>query len=695
LLRSLATTSIESIETELRRRQFAQARQEQDQSIEASKGRSKSLAGFIREAWHVVEPNTQLIWGWHIDAICQHLEAVTYGTITRLLINIPPGTMKSLIVSVFWPAWEWGPAGLHGMRYFTSSYKEDYVVRDSRKMRDLVASDWYQQRWGDRVALERTGESSFSNSSGGWREGVIFTSMTGGRGDRVVIDDPHSTETAESEADRKKVVRVFRESVTSRLMDPVKSAIIVVMQRLHHEDVSGVILTLGLGYVHLCLPMEFEPDRRCETSLGFRDPRTYDGELLFPERFPPEVIDRDKIAMGSYAWAGQMQQRPTAREGGLFKEAWLKIVSAAMAGTRWVRYWDLAATEDQLGTTAAYTAGVLMGRQPDGKFVIGEVIRMRAEGQGVRRLIRDTAKDIDGPNVDIGFPQDPGQAGKVQAQDMVLMLAGYRARSVRESGDKMTRAEPLAAQAEGGNLLLVRGDWNKDFIEEATNFSPAAKFKDQIDAASGAFGMLLGGTVFTTPETQIAIDQKARVPEFWPRIAAIDISPSTVSLVWLASQPSTNTAYVYKAIAVPRREISYHATAILDQGRWIPLLFDMKAKKRSEAEAFAIVGQLQKFGIEVFDLPLDMEAACMGMSERMQNTQLRVFSNLEDWFGQYRRLARDEKGQIDDAEAGILRATGLALTGLPYAITERRAALDAQGYDPDDPTTGNRSITGY
>lgn len=688
---------LERLRTELRRRDAQDGQAALDQSLEASKGRSQSLAGFIREAWSVVEPGTPLVWGWHIDAICAHLEAVTYGKITRLLINVPPGTMKSLIVSVFWPAWEWGPAGLPHLRYYTTSFKDELVTRDTRKMRDLVFSPWFQERWSHLVEEVRGGEKNFSNSRQGWRIGSAWTSLTGERGHRLVIDDPHSTEQAESEADRKRAVRIFRESAPSRIVDPTSSAIIIVMQRLHAEDISGVALSLG-GYVHLCLPMEFEPDRRCETSIGFRDPRTYDGELLFPERFTREAVDRDKAIMGSFAVAGQYQQRPTAREGGLFKESWFRYTAAPAPGTRMVRYWDLAATAETLGANPAYTAGVLMGRQPDGKFVIAEVIRMRAEGQGVRRLITETANDTDGKNVDIGFPQDPGQAGKVQAQDMVAMLAGFRARAFRESGDKVTRAEPLAAQAEAGNLLLVRGDWNKAFIDEAKDF-PSGKFKDQIDAASGAFGMLLGATMFNTPEDHIAIAQTTAIPATWPRLCAWIVTKTSVAMAWMTYAPSTGTAYVFDAIQLPRREMAVHAQQFRARqkgGAWVPVMLDMWDDDRSEQEGRHLVDQMQELGIEVYHLDLDMEAACAAMNDRFMQGHLRVYSHIADWFGQYRRLARDDKGQIDDAEAGILRATGLALTGLPFAITETRAASDATGFDPADTSNhGGDRRTGY
>src|ERR1700746_1134533 len=156
----------------------------------------KSLAGFVREAWHVLEPNATYVHNWHIDAICQHLEAVTDGRINRLLITVPPGSMKSLLVSVFWPAWEWGPKGLRSMRYLATAFNDGPVTRDTRKTRDLILSEWYQSLWPE-VQLSRAGETSFGDTSTGTREGVPFGSLTSQRGDRLVIDDPHSVETAE------------------------------------------------------------------------------------------------------------------------------------------------------------------------------------------------------------------------------------------------------------------------------------------------------------------------------------------------------------------------------------------------------------------------------------------------------------------------------------------------------------------
>jgi predicted phage terminase large subunit-like protein len=488
---------LRAIRAERARRETERQREALVRDAEAIRARCRTLAGFVREAWHVLEPSQPYVHGWHISAICRHLEAITGGEFlargasNRLLINVPPGSMKSLLVSVFWPAWEWGPYRLPETRYLATSYSEAYVKRDSRRMRDLISSDWFRALWPD-VRLVRAGEASFANERTGFREGVPFASLTGGRGDRVIIDDPHSTETAESPAERARTTRIFRESVPSRVNDPERSAIIVIMQRLHEDDVSGQILKLELGYQHLMLPMRFEPERRCRTILGFTDPREGEGELLFPERFPPEVLERDQKALTAYAVAGQYQQRPVPREGGMFQRAWFegRFIGAAPEGTRWVRHWDLAATKR---TTAARTAGVKLGRTSTGRYVVGHVVTTQDEGHKVRALIRATA-EADGKAVEISLPQDPGQAGKVQAQDLIAMLAGFVARAEPETGDKATRAEPFSAQCEAGNVDIVRGTWNEAYLDELCMF-PGGSMKDQVDASSGAFARLAAAKV--------------------------------------------------------------------------------------------------------------------------------------------------------------------------------------------------------
>jgi predicted phage terminase large subunit-like protein len=461
------------------------------EQAESTRQRCKTLSGFVREAWHVLEPSNAYVHGWHVDAICEHLEAITRGDINRLLINVPPGTMKSLLSGVFWPAWEWGPLGRPSTRIIGSSYSEDYAKRDNRRMRDLVTSEWYQALWGETVQLVRAGEMSFSNTATGFRQGVPFSRLTGGRGDRVIIDDPHSVDTAESDTERGATIRTFRESVPTRLNDPAKSAIVVIMQRLHEQDVSGTILALGLGYEHLMLPMEFEPERACRTSIGFTDPRSYEGELLFPERFPREVVERDKVPMGSYAVAGQFQQRPAPRSGGMFQRGDFEIVDAVPASARKrVRAWDFAASKAKPGKQPDWTVGLRM-TAADGVFYVEDVHRGRWSPAEVERNLKTIASQ-DGHQVTIRMPQDPAAAGKSDAETKVKLLAGYPIIVKPVSGEKTTRARPASAQAEAGNVKLVRGSWNEAFLDEACSF-PNGAFDDQVDAFADALNELALG----------------------------------------------------------------------------------------------------------------------------------------------------------------------------------------------------------
>lgn len=481
-----------AIKLEKARRAAERERRNTHANAVAIRERCKSLSGFIREAWHVLEPTQRYVHNWHIDAICQHLEAVTDRKINRLLINVPPGSMKSLIVSVFWHAWEWGPRGLRSLRYINTAFNDGPVTRDTRKTRDLILSDWYQALWPE-VELVRAGETSFANSETGYREGVAFGSLTSQRGNRLIIDDPHSTKTAESDAERNSATRQFREGAQNRLNDMEADAIVVIMQRLHEHDVSGVIKSLGMDYVHLMLPMEFEAERACETVLGFRDPRQSDGELLDPVRFPAAVVEKLKRDMGSYAYAGQYQQRPTPREGGLFKRAWFSFVDAAPAGAETVRAWDFAATKAEKGKKPDWTVGLRVSRTRDEVFYIEKEERFQETPAKVRATVKSVA-ETDGTRVRIRIPKDPGQAGKDQADSYIKLLAGYRVKAVAPTGDKATRAGPAAAQAEAGNIMIVRGPWNEAFLDEVCGFPGGAPNDDRVDALADAVNELaLGG----------------------------------------------------------------------------------------------------------------------------------------------------------------------------------------------------------
>lgn len=451
----------------------------------------RSLSDFARMAWPTLEPAAELKWGWALDSICEHLEAVSLGQSKRMLMNVPPGSMKSLLTGVILPAWEW--IERPELRFLGTAHKQDLAVRDNMKCRRLIQSEWYQTRWPITLTSDQNAKTKFENNATGFREAMAFTSMTGSRGDRVILDDPHSVDDANSPVKLLADVTTFREALPSRVNND-QSAIIIIMQRLNEADVSAV--AIDLGYDHLCIPMRYEAGRS-KWVIGTGDPRTEDGELMFPERFPEAQVAELEATMGAYATAGQLQQRPAPRDGGLFKPSWFQPISAMPAVTRTVRGWDLAATAKSTSNNPDWTAGVLMSRLADQTFLIHGCRRFQGSPMEVEASILQQAA-IDGTSVTVRLAQDPGQAGKAQAEMLVRKLAGYAVKVERPTGDKATRAAPLAAQAEAGNVkILITGDktcdaWVQPFLDELCLF-PAGANDDQVDAAADAFSELALG----------------------------------------------------------------------------------------------------------------------------------------------------------------------------------------------------------
>ena len=450
---------------------------------------AEKLSYFVKQAWHVIEPAQDYVHGWHIDAVCDHLEAVFRGQINRLLINIPTGMMKSLLVSVFFPAWEW----IHfpSTRYVTASHSQDFAVRDNVRMRRLVESDWFQQRWAIPFVKDQNEKTKFENKMTGFRQAMAMNSMTGSRGDRVILDDPHSIEGALSQADCKKTIRMFTETVPTRLNNPDTSAIIVVMQRITESDISGHIISHDLGYEHLMLPMEYEPERKCKTMI-FTDPRTKEGELLFPERFPKEVVERDKKVMGSYAVAGQFQQRPTPRGGGIIKGEWFG------------RYKTLPPLKIKkiFGDTAMKT-----GEQNDfsvfecfgvheGKLYMIDMVRGKWEAPELKRRTTDfwnKHKALREQGALIGMYVEDKASGTGLIQD-IKREGRIKVTAVQRNKDKYTRIMEVVSYIEAGCVMIPENaEWAGDFIAECEQFTAddSHKFDDQIDPLIDAINIML------------------------------------------------------------------------------------------------------------------------------------------------------------------------------------------------------------
>ena len=336
--------------------------------MEQKEDAEHDLLAFVRMFWRVLEPEKKLIEGWVLDGLCDVLIAVTDGDLTRLCINVPPGSLKSSLLNIFYPAWEWGPRNKPHMRYLSVSYSTAVPERDNLRFAQLVNDQVYQACWGDRFKLTREGTEVVQNDKTGWKR-VTSTggSMTGMRGDRLLLDDLNNPANVESDDVRLTTTRFVREIMPDRLNDLAKSAIINLQQRTHEQDATGVLLEHGQGYEFMCIPMEFDPLRIGRVALRrdlagnvvdeWIDPRALDengimlaglttnsrgepmvepgspmadveGELCWPERFSPESVAKLQAEKGAYSWNSQYNQFPGVRGGSIVRREWWKLWKA-------------------------------------------------------------------------------------------------------------------------------------------------------------------------------------------------------------------------------------------------------------------------------------------------------------------------------------------------------------------------------
>lgn len=399
------------------------------------------------------------------------------------MITVPPRHGKSEMTTIRYATWrlERNPE----MRVIIGAYNQTLANKFSRKARRIAESRMSLSR--DRTAVE----DWETTAGGGLRAVGVGAGITGQGGDLIIIDDPvKNREEANSETYRNKVWDWYTDDLYTRL-EPGGS-IILIMTRWHEDDLGGRILDSKEAdqWVIVRLPAEAETkteqdtfNERYNLPLGKSEPLgRKPGAALCPERFDLAALRRIRNVLGNSYYA-LYQQRPTAPEGGMFKRQWFEIVAGTPAQAKRVRYWDKAGTADG----GAFTCGVLLA-MIDGQFFIEDIVRGQWSAFKRENVIKQTA-EIDGPAVEIWVEQEPGSGGKESAENTIRNLAGFVVRADRVTGDKVTRAEPFAAQAEAGNVKLKKASWNRGYLDRLITF-PDGTYKDDTDATSGAFNKL-------------------------------------------------------------------------------------------------------------------------------------------------------------------------------------------------------------
>lgn len=453
----------------------------------------RSLKKFVMYNWKTVE-QSDFIDNWHLDCICDHLEAVTNGDIKRLLINMPPRHCKSMIVSVFWPMWVW--LRRPDFRWLFSTYAHSLSLRDSIKARSLYYSAPYQgllEAYQPEMALrdDQNTRVRWENIFGGYRLATsIDGGLTGEGGDGIVCDDPHDVMRGESDKKREDTVRWWTESMSTRLNDQKNGFYVIIAQRVHESDLSGYILeNAGDDWTHVCLPARYENYDRIRSPIGWSDPRSVEGELLWKERFGEDEVSNLEKSMSAYAVAAQLQQRPAPREGGMFPvDNLIKVDRPPFDIVKSVRYWDKGGNDEG----GDFTVGVKMHLLSNDSIYISDVVRGRWDADVREKHMRQTA-ERDGEGVIVGIEVEGGSSGKDSARASVKNLMGYPVHLDRPTGSKEVRADPLAAQVQGNNVYVQKdAPWFKEYEDELRMF-PKGAHDDQVDASSGAFKFLVGG----------------------------------------------------------------------------------------------------------------------------------------------------------------------------------------------------------
>jgi phage terminase large subunit-like protein len=464
-----------------------------------TKDAEDNLHDFVRLSWPVIEPKTPFKDNWHIGCVCEHLTAVTMGQILLLLLNMPPGTMKSFLFSVLWPTWEW--IKFTHYRYLCASHDQTLSTRDSMRVRDIVESEWYQTRWPHvQLRTDENQKTKFATTQTGWR---IATSVKGrGIGEhphRKIFDDLHKpTEVLEPE-DSDDVMSWLKNTMAQRGRG-LGAATVIGGQRLADHDVFGRLDEEDQkNAVHLVLPMRYDPQIYVDLNIpattpivGFTDPRTIEGELLWPEMFDEEKVRQSEIDLDVDGAAAQLQQRPIAKKGTMFDVDLIQEITR-LPDDAWqaVRYWDTAATE---GGTGAQTAGVRMVKTRSMRFVIThiETGRWADPLDAMKRMAK-----LDGLATMIREEQEPGGSGKriIASGDLEIRKIGaYDYAGVKKVQDKPKAAMPLARAVRNRivYVLVASPEMREKWLEarEQIKKFPKSKLKDIVDAAAGAYNFL-------------------------------------------------------------------------------------------------------------------------------------------------------------------------------------------------------------
>lgn len=463
------------------------------------------LLEFTRQSFDIIEPGQEFVDNWHLGVLSEHLMAVSSGEIQNVVFNIPPGCMKSILVSVAWPAWEW--AHDKTLRTLSASYGVDLAIRDAAKTRDIITSEWFRERWPDVVIRAGSDQKTkYELTGGGWR---LATSVggraTGEHPDRKIVDDPHNAKQADSDAERESALLWFDRTLSTRGKSR-GARTVVVMQRLHERDVTGHIIADLTGYEHVCIPMEFDGKRR-KTFLGPYDPRTKAGELLWPEMFDEQAVTELKQALGSYGTSGQLQQDPVPSESGLLKVEAFRMWPATASPPQLeyvLQSYDCAFTEKTSGDpTACTTWGVFthLGRR---NVMLLDAWDEHLGYPALRRRVLDDwsskyggdPKPRSGPPVKARSPDRILVEAKASGQSLLqdLRQADVPAAAYNPgSADKIARAHQAAPSLELGLFWIPESTknpgqfvtWAQPFVRQLKQF-PVGEHDDYVDTFTQA-----------------------------------------------------------------------------------------------------------------------------------------------------------------------------------------------------------------